>query len=123
MKIRCETNSVRLRLRKSEIEALRKNHFLRTEVKFPGEVLFAWELRLDPESVDMNAGFSEGTLFIRLPFAAAFQWMDSEQVGMVAPDADGLYLLVEKDFPCKDRPDEDKADYFQELADQQEPLC
>jgi hypothetical protein len=37
--------------------------------------------------------------------------------------AAGVHVLVEKDFPCKDRPDEDKKDFFEELADQQAPLC
>jgi len=34
-----------------------------------------------------------------------------------------LHLLVEKDFPCKDRPDEDKSDTFTGLVNGEPPAC
>ena len=34
-----------------------------------------------------------------------------------------LHLLIEKDFPCKDRPEEDQSDFFQDLADKSPVVC
>ncbi len=121
MKIRCEHNSVRLRLRKSEIVQLRAEHWLESSVQFPGGATFAWELALEKDSINMSGNFSEGRLQVRLPIAVALEWMDTEQVALECflplKDGHALHLLVEKDFPCKDRPEEDKTDFFTELAE------
>lgn len=122
MKIRCEHNSIRLRLRKSEIQTLYDQKYLETGVHFPDGRVFAWALRLDPDVASMVSDFSDGLICVRLPLQEAERWIQSETVGMES-DADGIHVLVEKDFPCKDRPDEDKKDFFEELADQQAPLC
>lgn len=121
MKIRCEQNSIRLRLRKSELVQLRAEQWLKSELHFPNGTVFAWELLLNEELADITADFSDGKLAIRIPASTAQNWMDTEQVGMECflPLGDGhaLHVLVEKDFPCKDRPEEDKTDFFNELAE------
>jgi hypothetical protein len=46
---------------------------------------------------------------------------DTDEVGiykLINIDADQvLDISIEKDFPCKDRPEEDKSDTFTELVD------
>ncbi|MEY3249674.1 MAG: hypothetical protein RL742_1717 [Bacteroidota bacterium] len=96
--------------------------YLETGVHFPDGRVFAWALRLDPDVATMVSDFSDGLICVRLPLQEAERWIQSETVGMES-HADGVHVLVEKDFPCKDRPDEDKKDFFEELADQQAPLC
>ncbi len=127
MKIRCEQDSIRLRLRKSELVQLRNEHRLSTRVHLPGGKVFSWELVLEEKATEMTAGWENNALSIVLPLADAARWMDSETVGMEAFVPNGtahpLHILVEKDFPCKDRPDEDKIDFFTELAATQPPLC
>lgn len=122
MKIRCEHNSIRLRLRKSEIQTLYDQKRLQTGVHFAEGPVFAWEVRLDADVESMACSFSDGRICVRLPLLEAEHWIQSETVGMESHAA-GVHVLVEKDFPCKDRPDEDKKDFFEELADQQAPLC
>jgi hypothetical protein len=122
MKIRCEHNSIRLRLRKSEIQQIHDERRLQTAVHFPDGSTFAWELILDPETSSIVCRFSNGCIRVHLPEQAAERWINSETVGMES-NADGIHLLVEKDFPCKDRPEEDKTDFFQDLADKHPPLC
>lgn len=127
MKIRCEQDSIRLRLRKSEIAQLRNEAWLRTSVHFPDGSEFGWELALDEQAANPQAKLSGGSFRITLPAEAARRWMESEQVGleMFQPLASGasLHLLVEKDFPCKDRPGENKDDFFEELAETTPPGC
>lgn len=127
MKIRCEQDSIRLRLRKSEIAQLRNEAWLRTSVHFPDGSEFGWELALDENAPNPLAQLANGSVRITLPFEAAHHWMESEQVGleMFQPLESGgsLHLLVEKDFPCKDRPEESTDDFFQELAETTPPGC
>jgi hypothetical protein len=127
MKIRCDQNSIRLRLRKSELVQLRAEKWLETVVHFPGGQVFAWEIVLHPGATEMDAHFAEGRIRLQVPEVQAQQWMDSDRVGMeqFAPlvGNTSLHLLIEKDFPCKDRPDEDQSDFFAELAEDAPVKC
>jgi len=127
MKIRCDQNSIRLRLRKSELVQLRAEKWLETSVHFPDNQVFAWEIVLYPNTTEIAAHFAEGRVRIQVPEVLAQQWMDSDHVGMeqFAPLGGGasLHLLIEKDFPCKDRPDEDQSDFFAELAEDAPVKC
>ncbi len=127
MKIRCEHNSIRFRLRKSELAQLRTERWIETAVHFPDGQVFAWELLVSAEASEMNARFSNGRLSLSVPETQALAWMDSDTVGMeqftALPDGGSLHLLVEKDFPCKDRPHEDPSDFFSELAEEAPVKC
>jgi len=127
MKIRCEHNSIRLRLRKSELSQLRTEQWLETTVFFPNGQVFAWELVISDQVPEMNAHFSEGRISVRVPATQAQTWMDTDAVGIeqFVPLANNgsLHLLIEKDFPCKDRPDEDATDFFSELAEEAPVKC
>ncbi len=127
MKIRCEQDSIRLRLRKSEITQLRNEGWLRTSVRLPGNKELGWELAIAEQSTNLHADFSADTLRITLPTDAAHHWIDTEQVGLemhLALEGGGrLHVLAEKDFPCKDRPGEDTTDFFHELAETTPPAC
>lgn len=127
MKIRCEHNSIRLRLRKSELSQLRTERWLETTVLFPDGQVFAWELVVSDQAAEMNAHFSAGRISVHVPTAQAQTWMDTDAVGMeqFIPLAHNgsLHLLIEKDFPCKDRPDEDTTDFFSELAEEAPVKC
>ena len=92
---------------------LRAEKWLQTSVHFPDGQVFAWELALQEHTTDIEARFSEGRIHVQVSEAQALLWMDSETVGMerFVPIGNGaaLQILIEKDFPCKDRPDEDKS--------------
>jgi hypothetical protein len=116
MKIRCATNSVRLRLWKSDLEILRQSGVLSDKVSFPsGDFVFG--LALSTEN-NPRINFSDGKLEVSVPAEDANQWMDSDQVGLKYEIENSplnfTEILIEKDFPCKDR-DEDHSDTFFEL--------
>ncbi len=127
MKLRCITNSIRLRLRKSELDALMHTGRVGETVGFPDGSAFSFTL-LREEREDLDVRWEGGHLRISLPRTQVRHWAATEQVGIEAfvplPGEQQLHLLIEKDFPCKDRPEEDKADTFQELAAKEEnPAC
>ena len=67
MKIRCEQNSIRVRLRKSEIVQLRVENWLEAAIHFPDGQVFAWELLLEESLQDIAAHFENGRLCVKLP--------------------------------------------------------
>ena len=73
---------------------------------------------------DMDAVFGSGRLTIFIPKDQAKNWLTTDLVGLETnaeiDEGKYLHILVEKDFPCKDRIDENKADFFESLAVQQE---
>ena len=125
MKLRCIQNSIRLRLRKSDINALATAGIIREEVWFPGGEGFTFSLAISNQNPKVSVHFETSDLRVLLPENMAKAWIDSNQVGIeryidLPFNKSHLHVLIEKDFPCKDRVNEDKADTFTELAD---PSC
>ncbi len=114
MKIRIEDNSVRLRLRKSEVTALSEGGVLCGSTEFP-EHTFKYCLKASPSVSDLQASFSKGTITVLLPESWARGWAAAPTVGFeTQQDLDGatLHLLIEKDFVCLDRDPETQKDQF-----------
>lgn len=121
MKLRFEKNSLRLRLRKSDVAALSQQGFVMESVEMPANV-FTYELRISDVAAP-EALFKNNAVVATIPRSIATTWLNTDEVGiyhMIHMDnGHTLELIIEKDFPCKDRPEEDKSDTFTELADQQ----
>jgi hypothetical protein len=119
MKLRFASNSLRLRLRKSDIEQLRQAGEVCDSIVFcEGNEL---EYALKIENVPfINAEYRPGRITIHLPNELAQTWMNSDQVSLQhdQPVYSGFHLdiLIEKDFPCQHTPTENMKDAFYELA-------
>ena len=114
MKIRIEDDSVRLRLRKSEVKELAETGSLCASTAFP-EQRFEYCLQAVPQLSDLQASFSGGKITVRLPEAWLRDWPDSPKVGFETSFAFGdssLHILIEKDFVCLDRDPETQKDQF-----------
>jgi hypothetical protein len=116
MKLRMEGNSIRLRLKKSDIEKLKKEGIVGETVAFSDNLYFYYKLKTNQHDQEINATFVHSSVQITLPLPLATTWMDTDQVGIHFTLDSGLTILIEKDFPCKTRDDENKEDTFQELA-------
>ena len=122
MKLRFENNSVRFRIRKSELQHLKQHGFVKEEIAFPNAVL-TYELRI-ADIPEITPALSDNKITIHIPLIKANQWLDTDEVGiyrLINLDEDEvLDIVIEKDFPCKDRPEEDKSDTFTELVEKDE---
>jgi hypothetical protein len=121
MKLRIEGNSIRLRVKKSDLEKLKKEGIVRENVAFLKGFHFYYELKTDDKIKSIEASFSSGTIAVSIPLSMSDAWIDTEQVGLENTSENGLFVLIEKDFPCKTRADEDKNDLFQELIEKSDP--
>jgi len=120
MKIRCATDSIRLRLRKPELQTLTESGSIEESVQVTPCQIFRYRIVLH-EKEGVLVQFQEGALEVGLPKQMAFNWASSTDVGLSMDLPNGkstaLQLLLEKDFPCIGRVGENKQDFFGELAD------
>lgn len=127
MKLRVTTNSIRLRIRKSELATLSEKHKIVDSVHFPSGDLFKFELAISNSKTEVTTEMVDKLLIVFLPQLEASNWITTEQVGIETHielnEEEKLHILIEKDFPCKDRVDEDKLDTFQELVEDKPSAC
>ena len=127
MKFRTTHNSIRLRLRKSELTLLKDHLKVSESIDFPSGAQFIVSLEIKDLMSAVNAKFEAQVLSVYISTEVADQWIDTEDVGIERfielPNHERLHILIEKDFPCLDRPNEDKSDTFWELADQEPDVC
>ena|SRR5690348_6558176 len=119
MKLRFEKNSLRYRLRKSEVEQLTHKGFVKESVTFPGST-FTYELHVSDDVNNPTAAFNNNSIIVNIPVGIATEWINTDEVGiyhlMHINENETLDITIEKDFPCKDHPEEDKSDTFIELT-------
>lgn len=117
MKIRIRDNSVRLRLARAEVDALRDNGVITSTTGFPGGRKLSYSLQSSPASVSPAAFYSDNEITVRLPETLVLAWAATEQVSItgeqVLDAGEKLSILVEKDFAClAPRPGEDESDMY-----------
>lgn len=119
MKLRCTSNSIRLRLRKSDLQALSSTEKIEELIAFPNGIELRYELRINVNT-SIQAIFEHNIISIRIPREQAIDWIKSSEVSLEAKlkleGSEELHILIEKDFPCKDREEENKEDTFWELS-------
>jgi uncharacterized protein DUF7009 len=118
MKLRIRGDSVRLRLKRGEVDQLAAGTSIVQQTHFPGAVL---TYRLDvSENSGISATFDNGSLVISLPRSKVLDWASADEVSLHAeqelPGSGALSLLIEKDFKCLEpghhRDCEDDEDTF-----------
>jgi len=114
MKVRIQGNTIRLRLKQYEVESFAKNKIIAEELKFsmdPDEKL-VFTIGIS-DTHEFQIRYSAGKTFINIPEDVAYNWTNTEQVGIesAVPLNNNLSVcvLVEKDFKCLDRNNEDEV--------------
>lgn len=125
MKLRCTENSIRIRIRKSELDQLAQTKQVEEKIHFGNQVVLTFALSIDETLQNVEANLLDNNLIVSLPNEEAIKWINSNQVGIEVnnelADNQSLHILIEKDFPCLDRENEDKSDTFWELASEETP--
>jgi hypothetical protein len=89
--------------------------------------VFKFALLIEDMDSDLNANLEQNYLKLSIAKARAKQWITTNEVGIetyiALANGEQLHLLVEKDFPCLDRANEDKSDTFWELASDKPDVC
>jgi hypothetical protein len=118
MKLRIRGDTLRLRLKRSEVEQLAAGTSIVEETHFPDAVL---TYRLDVSGNNSStATFDNGSLVVSLPKSKVLEWAATDKVSLYSEqklsDTGSISLLIEKDFSCLEpghhRECEDDADTF-----------
>ena len=106
MKLRIEGNSIRLRLRKSEVQDLAESGRVGGLTWIPGGS-FKYMLELKSGISELDAQKTQEGIIVYMPEEDGKLWGNNDRVGFEAQVTVGrglkLDLLVEKDFVCLDR--------------------
>ncbi len=121
MKFRCISNSIRFRVRKSDLETLQARGFVEEAVHFGSGASFRFRVEWS-EVPALEARFEEGCISVLLPGEQAREWIASEEVA-IEQTVGGLQILLEKDFPCRHTSESNREDTFYELAPEDPSLC
>lgn len=102
MKLRIRGNSIRLRLKRGEVDSLAAGSKLVEETDFP-DAGFSYSLELS-DNEDMEASFENGRIAVSMPREIIPEWAETDLVSLYTeqelPGKGMLEILVEKDFKC-----------------------
>jgi|SRR6516162_1069717 hypothetical protein len=111
MKIRIKGNTLRYRLTKSEVTKLGTDGRLEERAEFAGKTLV---YAIEPASegaTNLSADFINDKIVLYMPEEMVNELVNTERVGFEG--SSGLVsLLIEKDFVCIDRVEEDQSDNY-----------
>lgn len=106
MKIRMRGNSIRLRLGRSEVEALCRGGQVEDRVEFGplASDALVYEIRTG-DLPDVIASFEGGRITVVVPGTAAVEWAGGEGLSLSGSQplggGENLSILIEKDLACK----------------------
>jgi len=118
MKLRIKGNSLRVRVSRSEVTRLLAGDCLEETIHFAPETSakFTYALRQEASLSRPAVRYTENRIVILMPTDQAIAWGVTDQVGIAENISLGnlgaLGLLIEKDFACLDRSEEDNEDTF-----------
>jgi hypothetical protein len=118
MKLRIKGNSLRLRVSRSEVARLLRRERLEETIQFAvqEDAKLTYALEQESSISTLTVRYAENAVSVLVPSDQANAWCLSDQVGIVESISLGslgsLDLLIEKDFACLDRSDEENQDTF-----------
>jgi hypothetical protein len=118
VKLRIKGNSLRLRVSRSEVARVLTGERVEETIRFAAQktakLTYALEQQLS--GIAPTVQYSDGHVTVRIPAHQAIPWCLTDQVSIVESislgTAGSLDLVIEKDFACLDRSDEDNQDTF-----------
>jgi hypothetical protein len=118
MKLRIKGNSLRLRVSRSEVARILRRERVEETIHFAPHpnAKFTYALEQEPSVSTPTVRYAERDITVLVPAALANTWCSTDLVGIAESVSLGslgsLELLIEKDFACLDRSDEDNQDTF-----------
>jgi hypothetical protein len=112
MKLRIQGNSLRLRLTQKEVAQLHDRNRVESSIEFgPGRTL-VYKLEGSLRDKVVTANFEGQSIRVMVPMRVMTEWIQSDQVSIEALSRAGVQLLVEKDFQCLHKSDEQDPDAY-----------
>jgi hypothetical protein len=118
VKLRLEFNSIRFRLKRSEVEQFARTGRVEEQIISGSgdDKTFRYLLESADSVSSPSATLTPNSIIVQVPPEAVMRWASSDQIGIeseqVVDHHTSLRILIEKDFACIDATDEQNADTF-----------
>lgn len=116
MKLRFQSNSIRLRLKRSEVEQFKRTGRVEETIVLGKGAAFHYVLESSRHVTALEGHLTTNGLLVQVPADAATRWTSGDEVGIESSQPVGkqtrLQILIEKDFACLDRSEEENLDTF-----------
>jgi hypothetical protein len=118
MKLRLQFNSIRLRLKRGEVEQLAKSGLVEEKIIVGAGLqdVFRYVLESSDATPVPEARLQDKGLFVQVPVETVLRWATGDDVGietfLLVGNEERLQILIEKDFACLNGTDEQNADTF-----------
>ncbi len=118
MKLRLQANSLRLRLKRGEVDQLVETGRVEETIAFGRgrDDAFRYILESSDSLAAPRVTLKNREVLVQVPSRAVAHWASSDEVGIEAMQSNGdgseLQILVEKDFACLNGTDEQNVDTF-----------
>ncbi|HYZ75703.1 MAG TPA: hypothetical protein VE641_21675 [Chthoniobacterales bacterium] len=118
MKLRLQFNSIRLRLKRSEVEQFSRTGRVEEKISLGtgDDETFRYILESTASASTPRAVLTPREVIVQVPPDTAMRWASTDQIGIESEqpvdNQISLRILIEKDFACIDGTDEENADTF-----------
>jgi hypothetical protein len=118
VKLRLQFNSIRARLKRSEVEQFAKTGRLEEEIFLgtAGDEIFRYVLESTDAVSTPRAVLTPRAVIVQVPPDTVNRWASTDQISIEGEqrvdNQTSLRILIEKDFACIDGTDEQNADTF-----------
>jgi hypothetical protein len=112
MKLRIHGNSLRLRLSQKEVALLRDRGRIESSIEFAAGCRLVYLLEVSFRAQAVTASLDRYSIRVTAPTHVIVNWAESEQVSIETTSAAGLHLLIEKDFQCLHKADDQDFDAY-----------
>ena len=113
MKVRIQDNSIRFRLKQFEVEALSEKEIVKEVISFGDEEKDQLQFVLQAGNSDFKLEQERTIIQLNIPERVVNEWTQTDLVGfeqkITTVKGKEINILVEKDFKCLDRSDEDEV--------------
>lgn len=116
MKLRIHENSIRLRLTQTEMAHFQRSGRVDATIGFAADRTLSYSIERHQNTPVVSATFEGNAIRVVIPAEVATHWTESDDVGIQASQSIGenlhLELLIEKDFQCLHRTEEQEPDAY-----------
>jgi hypothetical protein len=112
MKLRIQGNSLRLRLTQKEVAQLRDSLCVESFIEFARGRTLVYLLEGSSHAQTVTTTFDGQAVRVVVPIQVMKKWIESDQVSIKTKSPTGVQLLIEKDFQCLHKSDEQDRDAY-----------
>lgn len=117
MKVRISGNSIRFRLKQTEVRRFKEEGKIKEAVRFGVDTADQLSFVLQTTPLDnFQLSFQSNAIIVQVPQSTSDEWTSTELVGFEEKidtgKGESITVLVEKDFKCLDRTDMDDEDAY-----------